>query len=206
MHDIVLHEREAEDAREQQRERDRQPEHDQHDDEHDHRDADGARLDVGAPERRDEQCAERQGGDGEPTPRVGSRAREPRMHDELARELDAATAQPTTIRSLIGQTGIVKMPFDAGELARVARRARNPASCRARSSAECRFRATANSTLPRARRDGAAPLERLEEHLDAHQPAVQHCVRELQEHARDERQRHHLGDARDRIVEQPCAP
>ena len=182
----MLHEREADDAREEQRERDRQAEHDQHDHEHDHRNADGARLDLGAPERRDEQCTERQGGDGEPTPRVGSRARVPRMHDELARELDARDSAADDDQQLDRPNLDREDAFDAGELVRV------PGAHEIRPAAEHDRQQNADSEngeqhVPHARRDGVASRERLEEHLDAHQPAVQHCVRELQEHARDER-------------------
>ncbi len=117
-----------------------------------------------------------------------------------------ATAQPTTISSLIGQTVDREDAFDAGELVRVPGARRNPASCRARCVSRMPIPSNGEQHVPHARRDGVAPRERLEEHLDAHEPAVQHGVRELQEHARDERQRHHLGDARDRVVEQRCAP
>ena len=97
-----------------------------------------------------------------------------------------ATAQPTTISSLIGQTWIVKMPSTPANSFVL------PRAHEIRPAAEHDRQQNADSEhgeqhVPRARRDGVAPRERLEEHLDAHQPAVQHRVRELQEHARDER-------------------
>ena len=108
--------------------------------------------------------------------------------------------EPATIKSLMGQTGIVKMPSTPANslVAHALTRSGHEPSTSATSSAKPEQR---EQRAPRARGRRRAPLERRQEHLDAHEPAVQHRVRELQEHARDERQRHHLRDAGDRVVE-----
>jgi hypothetical protein len=125
----------------------------------------------------------------------------PRMRGYAHREHAALATHPTTISNPIGHTGDREDAFDAGELGR------RPRADEIRPRAERRREHEGDAEqreqgAPGARGDGPVALERADEHLDAHEPAVQRRVRELQEYGGHERQRHHLRDARDRVVEQ----
>ena len=118
----------------------------------------------------------------------------------------AAIAEPTTIKSLMGHTGDREDALDAGELARASRRSTKSghepstiATSKPTPSSEnnaCHALAAAGARCSSGVRNISTRMSR---------PCSTACASCRNTHA-DERQRHHLRDAGDRVVEQPCAP
>ena len=122
------------------------------------------------------------------------------MNQELSQQLDRGDHRAGDDQQFDRPHGNLVQPLDAGEL-RGAPRTRKVRPRAARHDDEHGHAHRCEHRVPRSCHRRSALCERLDDHLDAHEPAAQHRVAELQEHASDERERHHLGDARDRVTE-----